>query len=83
MHDNATVFGDHQNFIANTENQSFRDHKCQLKEGIKGRPSIAGHRGFGYRKPENTLEAFQMAKNFGLDWIEFDVHLTKDKDVVV
>jgi len=47
------------------------------------RPQISGHRGFGADQPENTIRAFEMAKAQGLDWIEFDVHLTKDEDVIV
>lgn len=34
---------------------------------------IVGHRGAGNCAPPNTLEAFQHAKDIGLEWVEFDV----------
>lgn len=39
---------------------------------------IVAHRGFPTKAPENTLEAFQHAIEFGADAIEFDVRLTSD-----
>lgn len=41
------------------------------------------HRGFSKKFPENTLIAFQEALNLGVDMIELDVHLSKDRQVVV
>lgn len=41
------------------------------------------HRGFKGRYPENTMIAFKKALEAGADGIEFDVHLTKDKRVVI
>lgn len=41
------------------------------------------HRGFSGRFPENTMLAFEQAVELGVDMIEFDVHLTKDRRVVV
>ncbi len=42
---------------------------------------ICAHR--GYKKPENTLMAFNNAIKAGASWIEFDVHLTKDGEFIV
>lgn len=42
-----------------------------------------GHRGAKGLEPENTLRSFSKAIDFGVDMIEFDVRLTKDKKVVV
>jgi len=42
-----------------------------------------GHRGAKGLEPENTLRSFSKAIDLGVDMIEFDVHLTKDKKVVV
>ena len=38
-----------------------------------------GHRGMGAFYPENTLLSFEKAMDAGLDAIEFDVWLSKDK----
>ena len=41
------------------------------------------HRGFKSRYPENTMIAFEKAVKAGCDGIEFDVHLSKDGEVVI
>lgn len=44
---------------------------------------IYGHRGYSAKYPENTLLSFQKAMEYDADGIELDVHLTKDKKIVV
>lgn len=44
---------------------------------------IYAHRGASGYAPENTLEAFELAIAQGADGVELDVHLTRDKQVVV
>lgn len=44
---------------------------------------IYAHRGYSAKYPENTLAAFQAAADLPIDGVEFDVHLTKDRQVVV
>lgn len=44
---------------------------------------IIGHRGSPCNAPENTLASFTKAIEAGVDYIEFDVHLTKDGIPVV
>src|SRR5690606_3846906 len=44
---------------------------------------IIGHRGVSQIAPENTLAAFRAARATGLNWIEFDVQLSKDGELVV
>ena len=44
---------------------------------------IVGHRGIRNLYPENTLVSFRAALELRLDLIEFDVHFTKDKTLVV
>ncbi|WP_235822812.1 glycerophosphodiester phosphodiesterase [Cytobacillus massiliigabonensis] len=44
--------------------------------------SIA-HRGASFYAPENTMAAFQKAVDLGFDFIEFDVQLSKDSQLVV
>ncbi len=49
-------------------------HKRQL---------ILAHRGYSGIAPENTDLAFQTAYDFAFDGVELDVHLTKDKELVI
>ncbi|MDP2798887.1 MAG: glycerophosphodiester phosphodiesterase family protein, partial [Deltaproteobacteria bacterium] len=44
---------------------------------------IMGHRGAKALEPENTLLSIRRAMDIGVDAVEIDVHLTKDKEVVV
>lgn len=46
-------------------------------------PQIIAHRGSSGNAPENTLSAFRLALEAGAKGIEIDVHLSKDKKVVV
>ena len=41
-------------------------------------PEVTAHRGASAAYPENTMLAFQMAKEMNADWIELDVQLTQD-----
>jgi len=44
---------------------------------------IHAHRGASAYAPENTMEAFSLAVEQGADYIELDVHLSKDGEIVV
>lgn len=44
---------------------------------------MIGHRGAPKYAPENTLASFKNAAHLGLNWVEFDVQLTKDKELVI
>lgn len=46
-------------------------------------PPILAHRGASFYAPENTLAAFRKAKKLGINWVELDVMLTADEEVVV
>jgi len=46
-------------------------------------PLIIAHRGASARGPENTLPAFRLAVQAGAPMIEFDVHQTRDGELVV
>ena len=43
-----------------------------------GATAVHGHRGTRGTRPENTMPAFQEAARLGVDFLELDVHLTKD-----
>ena len=47
------------------------------------KPLIVAHRGFSACFPENTLAAFEAAKQAGAHMIELDVSLTRDRQLVV
>lgn len=47
------------------------------------RPLVIAHRGGAGLAPENTLRAFRRASLLGVDAIELDVQLTRDRKVVV
>lgn len=46
-------------------------------------PFIIAHRGESVEAPENTLSAINLAWASGADGVEIDVHLTRDKQIVV
>jgi len=45
--------------------------------------NVFAHRGFSGKYPENTMLAFQKAAEVGSDGIELDVHLSKDRKLVI
>lgn len=45
--------------------------------------NVVAHRGFSGKYPENTAAAFEAAIALGCHTIEFDVHLTRDSQLVV
>src|SRR5689334_18232637 len=49
----------------------------------RGRPRVWGHRGDSAHAPENTMRAFDQAREKGADGIELDVRLDRDGNVVV
>ena len=46
-------------------------------------PRVMAHRGASSEYPENTMPAFRAAVECGADYIELDVHCTRDGEVVV
>ncbi len=44
---------------------------------------VQGHRGARGLKPENTLPAFEVALDAGVNTLELDLHFTKDAQVVI
>lgn len=44
---------------------------------------LAAHRGDKFKRPENTMPAFLAAIDFGVDMIETDVRMTKDKELII
>ncbi len=42
------------------------------------RPYVIAHRGYSSIFPENSLEAFLAAAYMGVDFVEMDIHITKD-----
>ena len=50
---------------------------------MKNHPLIIAHRGFSGRYPENTLAAVRAAIDLGVDFVEIDVHETRDGELIV
>jgi len=46
-------------------------------------PRVFGHRGSAGTHPENTLESFRAAVAAGIQYLEFDIHMTRDGEIVV
>ncbi len=44
---------------------------------------VVGHRGAMGHRPENTIASFEHALELGADWIELDVHLSRDGALAV
>ena len=44
---------------------------------------IIGHRGARNLWPENSLDGFERTRDLGVDAVEFDVHLSRDSELVV
>lgn len=47
------------------------------------RPLVLGHRGARHAAPENTLRAFELARQEGADGVELDVRVDRDGNVIV
>src|SRR5574337_1778321 len=45
-------------------------------------PQLIAHRGAPRVAPENTLSSIREAKKLGANWVEFDVRLTKDGELI-
>jgi glycerophosphoryl diester phosphodiesterase len=60
---------------------AFMFNSCTVQEGIN--TEVHGHRGARGLLPENTIPSFLRAIELGCDFIELDVVLTKDQQVVI
>src|SRR3981081_1641417 len=49
----------------------------------RGRVWVIGHRGAMGHCPENTFASFERGLELGADWIELDVHLSRDGALMV
>jgi len=45
--------------------------------------TITGHKGAAGLEPENTIRSFKKALELNVDFIEFDVRMTKDKKLII
>jgi len=50
---------------------------------LPSQPAVIAHRGASAAAPENSLKAFRLAGEMGADWVELDIHLTADEQIVV
>jgi glycerophosphoryl diester phosphodiesterase len=56
--------------------------KTEILPGF-ARPLVFAHRGLSSLYPENSLAAFKAAREAGIPGIELDIHLTRDRRLVV
>ena len=54
----------------------------QTNGGAPKKPWVVAHRGASAYAPENTVPAFELAAQQGATFVEFDLQLTKDRQVV-
>lgn len=54
-----------------------------LTSSLKAEMGVIAHRGAGQRAPENTMAALKKAVQLGSPYIEIDVQLTRDGEVVL
>lgn len=52
-------------------------------DAMNPKPAIIAHRGASGSAPENTLSSFKKALEIGVDYVELDIHLSKDGEVMV
>jgi glycerophosphoryl diester phosphodiesterase len=45
-------------------------------------PAVIAHRGASYMAPEETEPAYILARDMGADYLEMDVHRTKDNEII-
>lgn len=55
---------------------------CSIVSSKEREVIIIAHRGASGYAPENTIEAFKIAQQLNADFIEFDIHMTKDQVLV-
>ena len=58
-------------------------HQPVDQPAARRRPLTVGHRGASALAPENTVRAFELAIEHGLDFAELDVHPSRDGRVMV
>lgn len=56
---------------------------CRSSFAVTPENGITAHRGDSANFPQNSMRAFSSASRIGADWIETDVHLTKDRRLVL
>jgi len=59
------------------------EYEIDVNSFYLDRPLIFAHRGASHEAPDNTLPAFLLAAELGVDGIELDVQLTRDGELVV
>ena len=62
---------------------SLQQRDANIIHELREVPEITAHRGDSMHAPENSIPAFMKAIEAKADWIELDVHQTKDEVVVV
>lgn len=59
------------------------NHQFDIRIEYLRTMEVTAHRGASYDYPENTMAAFEGAKELGADWIELDVQQSRDGQIFV
>lgn len=62
---------------------SIREKASEAQNNQQSATTVIAHRGYSAVYPENTLSAFAGAMDIGADYIELDVQMTADDQIVV
>lgn len=68
-------------YLASFDGGSAKDYP--VFDNPTSRPFVFAHRGGAGIAPENTIAAFQKSADLGVDFLELDIHATKDGELVV
>lgn len=83
LHSEANLAFDQKKIIQNSQNKEISTKVSRHMEINTSSPLVIAHRGSSTKAPENTLAAFKQAVKLNSDYIEMDIHLSKDLVPVV
>lgn len=83
LHSEANLAFDQKKLIKNSQGKETSRKASRNMETNTSSPLVIAHRGSSTTAPENTLAAFRQAVELNSDYIEMDIHLSKDLVPVV
>ena len=77
------MYQNYTGFLTEDCNVIYGAYEKITKKTLSDTSILIGHRGSSGAYPENSIEACRYAVEKGVDAIEYDIHLTKDNEIVV